>query len=222
MLMATQNTVRSVGLKTPEELSARQEERASAGTGIFRDNAEGATKNTVAPSVAAALTTRSSGNASPSLHLSREEFPELFAPLPLAYHDFADSIIARIAKPDTPSKHIKMYKRIVTPYNADAFEHELKLHNLLYRYPSLINILQHGASLGDMPQLTKSIIIPNHPSVAKYPQVVRDYLAEEKSKGHMSGPFSLEEMESFMHGPIILLPLIVAKQIQGPGIPTKY
>ncbi|GAW01503.1 reverse transcriptase ribonuclease h [Lentinula edodes] len=182
--------------------SARLEERVYAGTGISEDNAEAATRSTAAP-----LTTHSSGNAPFSPLSPREDSRESLAPPPLIFHDFADSMFTRRALPGSSAEHLKLYEQIVTPYNANAFEHELKTDWHLL----LVNILRNGTPLGEMPQLTKSIIIPNHMLVAKFPQVVKDYLAEEKSK-----------IESIMHGHIMSSPLIVAEQVQAPGIPTKF
>ncbi|KAJ3914909.1 hypothetical protein F5877DRAFT_2733, partial [Lentinula edodes] len=100
-----------------------------------------------ARSVAAPPTTHSNGNALPSPPLSKEDLRDSLASTPLRFHDFADSIITRQASPDASTEHVELYERIVTLYNANAFEHELRTNNLLDRHPLLVNILRNGAPL---------------------------------------------------------------------------
>jgi hypothetical protein len=84
---------------------------------------------------------------------------------------------------------------VVTPYQADAFEHYLAKFNLTSRYPDLIQNIRNGFPIGDMPPLTRSYTPPNHKSAMDNPQVIRDYLAEEVSLRRMSGPFSASQVE---------------------------
>src|SRR5580698_10596258 len=107
------------------------------------------------------------------------------------------------------------------PYNASAFAIELSRFNLWHRYPFLIEYLTTGFPLGDMPTLHKSIILPNHVSVHKHPEVVWDYILEEAAANRMSGPFSQSEMEMIMCGSFFCFPFIVAEQSQGPGKAPK-
>ncbi|GLB43927.1 hypothetical protein LshimejAT787_1501110 [Lyophyllum shimeji] len=114
-------------------------------------------------------------------------------------------------------------RRVVHPYNVDGFRLMLDKHNLTDIYPRLLVNLIHGFPLGrNLPRLKKSIVIPNHRSVNQFPAVVQDYIATELAAGHMSGPFSLEDVERILRGPIHSSPFLVSEQFAGPGLPPKY
>lgn len=145
------------------------------------------------------------------------------SPLPaLPWHDFSDTKTYRIPFANTPVHFLEIYDRIITPYNAPAFAIELSRCDLWDRYPFLLGYICNGFPLGHMPTLGETIIIPNHSSVAKHPNVVWDYILEEATSGRMSGAFSKEEMEIIMRGPFFASPFIVSEQTQGPDKPLKY
>lgn len=97
----------------------------------------------------------------------------------------------------------------------------LDRYQLTNSYPNLCTNLHNGFPLGNMPLLAKTVIIPNHPSTHNYPDAVDEYLADEVAAGRMSGPFSLEDVEVALRGPVFVSPLIVAVQPQLPGQPDK-
>ncbi|KAF8832843.1 hypothetical protein HHX47_DHR1001714 [Lentinula edodes] len=140
---------------------------------------------------------------------------------PLAWYDFSATKTSRPLFPNTPPHFSEIYNRIITPYSASAFAIELARHNIWDRFPFLIEYLTSGFPLGDMPVLHESIIIPNHSSVHKHPDVVWDYIHEEAASNRMSGPFSQDEIESIMRGPFFCSPFIVIEHSQGPGKPAK-
>ncbi|GAW01304.1 reverse transcriptase ribonuclease h [Lentinula edodes] len=139
----------------------------------------------------------------------------------LSWHNFSATKISRLPFPNTPPHFLEIYDRIITPYNASAFAIELARHNIWDRFPFLIEYLTTGFPLGDMPVLHETIIIPNHSSVHKHPDVVWDYIHEEAASNRMSGPFSQNEIESIMRGPFFCSPFIIIEQSQGPGKPAK-
>ncbi|KAJ3858711.1 hypothetical protein EV359DRAFT_87321 [Lentinula novae-zelandiae] len=109
--MTIRKTDLFAGLEISKASLARLEVRLSAGTGTFEGNAEAATGSTAAPSAAALPTMHSNGNALPNLPLPRENLRESLASTPLIFHNFADSIIARQAPPDTSAEQIELYER---------------------------------------------------------------------------------------------------------------
>ncbi|KAF8825106.1 hypothetical protein HHX47_DHR7000775 [Lentinula edodes] len=139
----------------------------------------------------------------------------------LSWHNFSATKISRLPFPNTPPHFLEIYDRIITPYNASAFAIELARHNIWDRFPFLIEYLTTGFPLGNMPVLHETIIIPNHSSVHKHPDVVWDYIHEEAASNRMSGPFSQNEIESIMRGPFFCSPFIIIEQSQGPGKPAK-
>lgn len=139
----------------------------------------------------------------------------------IQYTDFSSSIHSRPPLPDSSPFENEIYTRVSHPYNVEAFEELLSKHNLLSDYPLLINNLREGFPIGNMPKLEKTVIIPNHPSVAENMDVVLEYLHSERELGRMSGPFTQAEAERILRGPFYASPLIVAIQDQGPDLPPK-
>jgi hypothetical protein len=56
--------------------------------------------------------------------------------------------------------------RVVTPYNADAFEHLLHKFNLTSRYPDLVYNIRNGFPISNMPILTHSYTPP--PTISQH------------------------------------------------------
>jgi hypothetical protein len=92
---------------------------------------------------------------------------------------------------------------------------------LTFSYPLLVINLKNGFPLGEMPPLTQTAIIDNHPSVFQYSQTTEEYLKSEVQDGRMTGPFSRIETEKILRGPFFSSPLIVSVQPQQPGTPDK-
>lgn len=144
--------------------------------------------------------------------------PHLF----LSYSDFSGTIHRRPLPPSISSlPDIEIFERIIHPYNTPAFEELLNKHSLTQHYPFLINNLNYGFPLGNLPPLQSTIVIPNHSSVQQNLDVVMAYITTELDARRMSGPFSREETERILQGPFYCSPFIVAIQDQGPDLPLK-
>ena len=143
----------------------------------------------------------------------------------LPYRDFSSTIVHRdpsmIADKDYSEFSDNIFLRIIHPYDTDAFEHFISKHDLTYSYSLLVMNLRHGFPLGEMPPLTDTVIFKNHPSALLHPDVIDKYLTDEFNAGHMSGPFSLQRIESILCGAIFCSPLLISIQIQQPGMPDK-
>ena len=143
---------------------------------------------------------------------------------PLPYHDFSNSVVHRnphILSSETLHPHFDIFTHIVHPYDTAAFEHFLTKHNLSRFYPLLVTNLRNGFPLGDMPALTKTVVLPNHPSTIQHAEVVHEYLIDEVKAGRMSGPFSRRHVKHLLHGAFFSSPLLVSVQTQQPGVPDK-
>lgn len=149
-------------------------------------------------------------------------FVDYFLPDPLVFHDFKDSFIPRSPAIDASPEEREIFYRITTPYNATAFETNLKQYNLSDRFPLLVRYLSQGFPLGNMPPIKHTAIIANHSSVWQHSEIIMDFLAEEEKAQRVSGPFSQDTLERILGGPFISVPLIVAEADQGPGKPAKY
>jgi hypothetical protein len=75
--------------------------------------------------------------------------------------------------------------------------------------------------MGDFPDLEKTVIFPNHSSVAQHSAFVQNYLDEEILARRMSGPFTQEEVETILGGHFQCSPMIVSVSVQGPDLPDK-
>jgi hypothetical protein len=118
---------------------------------------------------------------------------------PLSYHDFSDSIVHR-------NLHHSSISDFLDP-QIDIF--------------TRITNLRNGFPLGDMPSLTKTVILQNHPSAMQYAKIVDQYLIDEVKAGRMSGPFSRQCTEHVLRGAFFSSPLLVSVQTQQPGTPDK-
>ncbi|KAF8823347.1 hypothetical protein HHX47_DHR10000429 [Lentinula edodes] len=212
----------SKGVNLSSSVSLREKINASAISGT----SEGIAKLTravrmrmSAPSAEAMGTMPSRTRVAPDLI---EAFLELSIPPTLSYYDFSDAIHFRSPLPNTCPEFIELYERIVTPYNADEFEKALLACNISHHYPLLLHNLRRGFPLGHLPPLHETIIIPNHQSVYEHSEVIEQYISDEIAAGRMAGPFSCADMHLIMRGHFYVSPLIVATQIQGPGMPPKH
>lgn len=107
--------------------------------------------------------------------------------------------------------------RIITPYNADAYEDYLSRFNLTAKYPDLVFNLRNGFPIGDMPPLSRTYTPPNHNSALEHPEVIQDYLSEEVSFGRMSGPFTQAQVQFELGGHFVSCPLGLVEKAGEPG-----
>lgn len=112
--------------------------------------------------------------------------------------------------------------KIVTPYHADAFEHELSSLDLLDEFPFLADRIRHGFPITkgsfDFP-VTRTPA--NHFSCIGYDEFLDSFLSDEIRLGRISGPFSLAEMEIIFGGTFVTTPFILAIDKRGLGQPDK-
>jgi hypothetical protein len=144
---------------------------------------------------------------------------------PLSYHDFSDSIVHRnlhhSSISDFLDPQIDIFTHIIHPYDTAAFESLLSKHKLSHLYPLLVTNLKNGFPLGNMPSLTKTVILQNHPSAMQYAKIVDQYLIDEVKAGRMSRPFSRQCTEHVLRGAFFSSPLLVSVQTQQPGTLDK-
>jgi hypothetical protein len=150
-----------------------------------------------------------------------EKFLSFTTPIPLPYRNFSDTIIHREPDKDSFELPNSIFLKIIHPYDSDAFNSFLRKHNLLDFYPFLVTNLKEGFPLGEMPALTSTVIIPNHPSALQHPEVIDKYLTDEVVAGRMSGPFPCQQIRDLMYGDFFSSPLLISVQIQQPGTPDK-
>ena len=108
-----------------------------------------------APSVEARPTTLSHGLVEPGPLPDVQLIPHTHL---LNYPDLS-SLIHRRPIYD-PALHLSpnIFSRIIHPYDPDAFERALADCNLTHAYPNLVNQLRNGFPLGNLPEITHTII----------------------------------------------------------------
>lgn len=126
--------------------------------------------------------------------------------------DLLPTVFHRLPSPHSLPSHDRILHKIVTPYNANAFETLLVKHNLADCYPFLVRNLRNGFPLGEFPDITEHVIFPIHRPSLQYMTQIDAYLAEEVSAGRMSGPFSREETTAILRGPFQCSPIVVDVQ----------
>jgi hypothetical protein len=72
-----------------------------------------------------------------------------------------------------------------------------------------------------MPNITKTVILPQNPSFFEHTDAIQEYLRKEVAAGRMSGPYTREEVESTLRGPFYASPIIAVIQPQPGDIPDK-
>ncbi len=137
------------------------------------------------------------------------------------YTDFTSSLNLRPLLPTSTSSDSEIYNCVIHPYNATAFSKLLETCSLTEQFPLLVDNLNNGFPIGNLPPLTETVIIDNHPLVYKHLDTVYEYIDTELQEGHMSGPFSQDEMERILRGPFYCSPFIVSIEEQGEGLPPK-
>lgn len=106
---------------------------------------------------------------------------------------------------------------IITPYIPAAFQAYIDRFGLGHKYPFLVQKLRTGFRLGDLHPLSESFTPPNHPSASKHASIIRDYLHAEREKGHMSGPYTKDELESLLGAPFRSSPIQVVEKFSPEG-----
>lgn len=149
----------------------------------------------------------------PFLTWKTDHIPPLLQPR----HVFVDNLrITSTAYDSDPD-----FSKILTPYSADQLEIFLCKANLIEAYPQLPNKLRFGFPLGDLDPITTTYAPPNLPSALEHDQLIQNYINEELSLGHFSGPFSQTELEAKI-SPFRSSPLQVAVKEETPGAPKKF
>ncbi|KAF7303601.1 Reverse transcriptase/ribonuclease H [Mycena indigotica] len=199
----------------------------SASTATSRFSQEQAAKKSVATGTLGetitppALTIASASTSAPSAATNRTTLSAGPAAVTQPFENEAVSFLGSLLPPLALPLDLEIFSRIITPYDADAFESLLGQLNLLDLHRDLPSKLRQGFPMGDFPVLNRTVIIPNHPSTLAHSSFVNDYLAEEVAAGRMSGPFSQSKTETILQGFFQCSPIIIAVQPQGPGEPDK-
>ncbi|THH20436.1 hypothetical protein EUX98_g8586 [Antrodiella citrinella] len=107
--------------------------------------------------------------------------------------------------------------RVITPYNADVFEAELRRLDLLDRYPLLAHKFRYGFPIGDFDSLAYSFTPPNHSSGIEHLDFITAYIDEQVSIGRMTGPYTRHEVETVLGTPFVSSPLSVVDKAGAPG-----
>ena len=122
----------------------------------------------------------------------------------------------------TPAIDTTALSRIVTPMSADAFDSILAATDLTYKYPRLASKIRNGFPIGDPDAPKKTTILENHLHHPDDSAVIREYLDSETAKGHMTGPFTKEEMDSTVGGVTwVASPVMVVRTPGEHGGPEK-
>ncbi|KAF5383295.1 hypothetical protein D9615_004779 [Tricholomella constricta] len=103
------------------------------------------------------------------------------------------------------------------PYDPDAWEHLLHVHNLLGKYPLLPQSLRTGFDAG-IPPIAVTHTPDNGPSIKIYPQAYLDIIEKEFRSERYIGPLSRTEVEALI-GPFQSSPLSLVPK---PGKPNKF
>lgn len=121
--------------------------------------------------------------------------------------------------PPTELKIALEHRRLhpITPYKFDVWETKLRAFNLLVKYPSLPQGLQHGFFL-NIPRIHALQTPPNSPSSSIFLSAFETILNRELHTGRYIGPFSQQELLSLL-GPFQTSPISI---IPKPGKPGKF
>jgi hypothetical protein len=106
--------------------------------------------------------------------------------------------------------------RLRTPYNADAWEHELRRAGLLSWFHKIPDGFRHGFDI-NFPHISSVQSPPNNDSINTHSEQFADIINKEITKGRYLGPFPLNEIEAVL-GPFQSSPLSL---IPKPGRPGK-
>lgn len=97
------------------------------------------------------------------------------------------------------------HRHILTPYNAAAWESELRAAGLLAHFPLLVDGLRHGF-MADVRPIAHTFTPPNSPTLAQHTDHFWAIVDAQMAKGRYVGPFSAAELKSLI-GPFQSSPL---------------
>lgn len=109
------------------------------------------------------------------------------------------------------------HDRVITLYDADAWESALRTHKLLSKYPSLPSKLRYGFPLGDFSIPSFIFTPPNHATEPAHLDFICTYVAEQHALGRMSGPYTKVQVESILGSHFVTSPLSVVDKAGSPG-----
>ena len=106
--------------------------------------------------------------------------------------------------------------------SADAFDSILAATNLTDKYPKLASKIRNGFPIGDPDPPKTTTILQNHIHHSDDSVVIRVYLDAEMTKGHMTGPFTKEQMDIAVGGVTwVASPVMVVRTPGEHGGPEK-
>ncbi|PPQ76790.1 hypothetical protein CVT26_001757 [Gymnopilus dilepis] len=120
----------------------------------------------------------------------------------------------RVPAPETAPLSNEL-SRITTPYNANEWSRVLDECNLTSSYPNLVHDLLYGSPIGNPPSISETFIPDNMPSAHLHPEIIEDFLLEERDAGRMSGPFSFKDASLIFRGPFRTAPLGLVEKEPG-------
>jgi hypothetical protein len=89
-------------------------------------------------------------------------------------------------------------RKIVTPLQANVWEHKLKYHSLYMDFQDIPSSIQNGFDMGVPSPITHTYIPHNHASALQNPCAADAHLASKLSAGHISGPFEPAKLETLI------------------------
>jgi len=104
---------------------------------------------------------------------------------------------------------------IITPFIAEAWEHQLRKADLFEKFSDVPYGIRHGFDLGIHSTPDTTYIPTNHSSANQHPLEIMTYINNELSCRRYTGPFSPDRLEALI-GPFRSSPLgVVPKQTPG-------
>lgn len=162
---------RQYGQNTPTTISSVPITRLSASVGTSEASVDTQVlikmnTHTSAPSVVnATIPSHGLDACNPQI----DTFVQTEHSLHLNYSDFSSYFIPRPSLSCTSLEDSHPFNRILHPYNTDTFKFLLCKHGLFDSYPLLPFNLHCGFTIGYMPSLCQTDIMPNNPSILSYP-----------------------------------------------------
>jgi hypothetical protein len=105
---------------------------------------------------------------------------------------------------------------IVTPLIADAWEWELRVHEVYHTFSDVPYSIKHGFDMGVYSVIHETYTPPNHKSALDNPTVVETHITKERTTGRYTGPFSKSRLEQLI-GPFRSSPLGTVPKSDTPG-----
>ena len=131
----------------------------------------------------------------------------------------APSVVVQATEPLTACEtelHSVLYKH-VTPYIPSAWGSALRIANISHLFPHLVHNLSYGSPIGDPPPLYSTFTPKNLPSATILTDIIVNEICPELSTGHLSGPFTLDEVHIIFDGHFRTSPLRLVEKHPGDG-----